>query len=109
MAMPDAARARKYVVSLAIRLLTRWPGWIRETATSVAEACRDAPALTAREEEVLALVAEGRSNRQIARKLGAAERTIAVHVSRILAETGTASRTEAAVRHLAEKASPKHS
>ena len=52
--------------------------------------------LTRREVEVLMLVAEGRSNRQIGQALFIAEKTASVHVSRILAKLGVASRGEAA-------------
>ncbi|HXW43507.1 MAG TPA: AAA family ATPase [Streptosporangiaceae bacterium] len=52
--------------------------------------------LTSRESEVLALLAEGKSNRQIARALFISERTVAVHVSRILDKIGVRNRTEAA-------------
>ena len=51
---------------------------------------------TAREREVLALVAEGRTNRQIAKALFISEKTVSVHVSNVLAKLGAASRTEAA-------------
>jgi DNA-binding NarL/FixJ family response regulator len=53
-------------------------------------------ALTAREREVLALVAEGRTNRQIGRQLYISEKTVSVHVSNILAKLSVGSRTEAA-------------
>jgi DNA-binding CsgD family transcriptional regulator len=58
--------------------------------------------LTAREFEVLACLAEGMSNKQVARQLGISIRTVAVHVSSLLRKTRSASRTEAAlwaVRH----------
>ena len=52
--------------------------------------------LTRREREVLALVATGRTNRQIADELFISENTAGVHVSNILGKLGVASRTEAA-------------
>jgi len=52
--------------------------------------------LTAREHEVLRLLAVGRTNREIATELFIAPKTASVHVSNILAKLGAASRTEAA-------------
>ena len=64
------------------------------------EAAPDATAvpfgLTARELEVLALVAAGRTNRQIGERLFISEKTASVHVSRILAKLGARSRAQAA-------------
>ncbi|MEV1243849.1 AAA family ATPase [Nonomuraea sp. NPDC049750] len=54
------------------------------------------PGLSARELEVLELVAEGMSNRQIAERLFISARTSGVHVSNIMAKLGVASRVEAA-------------
>jgi DNA-binding CsgD family transcriptional regulator len=53
--------------------------------------------LTPRETEVLGLVAEGRTNRQIAEALFISDRTASVHVSNILTKLGVANRAEAAV------------
>ncbi|MFE9538898.1 response regulator [Streptomyces sp. NPDC006691] len=58
--------------------------------------------LTEREKEVLALIADGRSNREIARHLVLSEKTVKTHVSNILMKLDLADRTQAAlwaVRH----------
>ncbi len=52
--------------------------------------------LTPRERQVLALIAEGATNRQIGNALYMAEKTASVHVSRILSKLGVRSRTQAA-------------
>ncbi|HEY0904423.1 MAG TPA: response regulator transcription factor, partial [Marmoricola sp.] len=53
-------------------------------------------ALTARESEILNLVAEGRSNGEIGKQLFISTKTVSVHVSNILAKLGASGRTEAA-------------
>ncbi|MGH3349734.1 MAG: helix-turn-helix transcriptional regulator [Nocardioides sp.] len=52
--------------------------------------------LTARESEILALVAAGRSNGEIGQQLFISTKTVSVHVSNILAKLGASGRTEAA-------------
>jgi DNA-binding CsgD family transcriptional regulator len=68
--------------------------------TTAAPAAPPSPAasfgLTRREAEVLALVAEGRTNQQIGQALFITPKTASVHVSRILAKLGVAGRGEAA-------------
>ena len=53
--------------------------------------------LTQREHEVLARVARGLTNRQIADELAISEKTVSVHVSNLLGKLGLASRTQAAL------------
>ena len=53
--------------------------------------------LTAREKEVLAQLAKGAANKEIAYELGITERTARTHVSNILGKLGLASRTQAAL------------
>jgi DNA-binding NarL/FixJ family response regulator len=58
----------------------------------------DSPeALTARETDVLRLLAEGKANRQIGADLSIGENTVRTHVSSILAKLGVQSRTQAAL------------
>jgi DNA-binding CsgD family transcriptional regulator len=72
---------------------------IRVEREPEAEAPEPAPAplgLTPREHEVLLLVAEGRTNREIGELLYMSEKTASVHVSRILAKLDVGGRVEAA-------------
>ena len=66
-------------------------------ARSADHAASGIGALTRREREVLALLADGQSNREIARTLRVAEKTVKTHVSSVLAKLGVADRTQAAV------------
>lgn len=52
-------------------------------------------ALTAREQEILVLVAQGRSNADIGRRLFISGKTVSVHVSNLMAKLGAGGRTEA--------------
>lgn len=54
-------------------------------------------ALSQRETEVLRLLAHGSANKQIARELGIAEKTVKTHVSSILGKLGLRNRTQAAL------------
>ena len=62
----------------------------------------DAPieALTAREHDVLALLADGLSNRDIATRLDISEHTVKFHLASIFGKLGASTRTEAVQRGL---------
>jgi DNA-binding NarL/FixJ family response regulator len=82
-----AAAARRRMRDVGVRSIPRGPR----------AATRSAPAgLTAREQEVLALLTEGLTDRAIAQRLFISERTVHHHVSAVLAKIGVASRTAAA-------------
>ncbi|MDQ1509959.1 MAG: hypothetical protein QOG50_1803 [Actinomycetota bacterium] len=66
------------------------------TADDAVASPADRYGLTARELDVVALVAEGRTNRQIADELFISAKTASVHVSNILAKLGVTNRGEAA-------------
>ncbi len=90
---PEAARehaavAREYAVRLDARpLLDELGGAGRVDAV--------ADLLTAREHEILELVATGRSNGEIGQQLFISGKTVSVHVSNVMSKLGAASRTEA--------------
>ncbi|PIM66045.1 DNA-binding response regulator, partial [Streptomyces sp. JV178] len=53
------------------------------------------PGLTEREREILALIGEGLTNRQIGQRLYLAEKTVKNHISRLLAKLGVERRVQA--------------
>jgi NarL family two-component system response regulator LiaR len=71
---------------------------VRAIADGAAPAVPLAPErLTKREHEVLALIAQGRSNKRIAFELEISEKTVKAHVGHLLAKLGVADRTQAAL------------
>ena len=90
-------------VALAIRIAHRGEVYLDPSAASglayslSAHTTFGEEQLTEREREVLALVAQGRSNKEIAVQLVISERTARTHVSNILHKLNFTSRTQAAV------------
>jgi DNA-binding NarL/FixJ family response regulator len=72
------------------------PKAARAVLAARAEA-RPAADLTAREQEVLDLLAEGLANKQIARRLGIAEKTVKAHLTSVFQSIGVTDRTQAAL------------
>ena len=107
LAVSELALGRREAAAVAAaeadRLLARWPGWRRSrladvqrrlAATAIVhDSVQD---LTARERDVVALLAEGLSNGQIAQRLFISPKTASVHVSNILLKLGMSNRTEIA-------------
>jgi DNA-binding NarL/FixJ family response regulator len=73
------------------------PSVARTLTRSLIAPQRTATGLTPREREILVLVAQGKSNRDIAEGLLISERTARTHVSNVLSKLGLTSRTQAAL------------
>lgn len=69
----------------------------RQLTKAIVAPQQTAAALTPREREILVLVAQGKSNRDIADALVISERTARTHVSHVLTKLGLTSRTQAAL------------
>jgi NarL family two-component system response regulator LiaR len=76
--------------------------------SDASERSTEADSLTAREIEVLKLVARGQTNREISERLAISEATVRTHVSSILAKLKLSSRTQAALYALREGLTPLH-
>ena len=81
----------------AIRAVARGEGFVPpQIAAQLARAVRTPrERLTAREREILALLAEGLSNRAVGERLGISERTVKFHVGEILGRLGASNRAQA--------------
>jgi DNA-binding NarL/FixJ family response regulator len=82
--------------SAGAQLPTRPDGLMADFAAPIGPVRRPDFGLSKREVEVLALIAEGRSNPEIGRQLYITRKTVAVHVSNILTKLGVSGRVEAA-------------
>ena len=92
----DAAALAAAVHAAAAGLIVLDPSVVGATGVHAhARTSENAETLTAREREVLLLVAEGLPNKAIARELGISEHTAKFHVGSLLGKLGAASRTEA--------------
>jgi DNA-binding CsgD family transcriptional regulator len=104
--LDDAARAGWLVVDraadadLVLSPVASWAGSDAPGAGRTAEAERPVEALTPREHEVLALLADGVGNRELASRLGISEHTVKFHLSAIFGKLGATTRTDAVRRAL---------
>ena len=83
------------IVDLALEAMARHRARRAETLSRADLAARFA-ALSLREAEVMALILEGQLNKQIADRLGIAQRTVEVHRARVLQKTGARNSVELA-------------
>lgn len=85
------------------------PSMARQVTRAVTDSDVDDPrfgALSLREKQVLALIAEGLANRQIGIRLGLAEKTVKNYVSSLLSKLGLERRTQAAILQAGRPAPP---
>lgn len=93
------AAARRSAAEMGLKLILRWLDEAEGGPAAAAAGPASPAGLTARELEVLELVADGLSNRQIGERLVISAKTASVHVSNILAKLEVGSRGEAAARY----------
>ena len=95
----DLVEQAEAVISLADSAPDDEAGGLRR-ARLAREYVEPVEALTAREHEVLTLVADGLSNRDIAGRLAISEHTVKFHLASIFGKLGVSTRTEAVQRGL---------
>jgi DNA-binding NarL/FixJ family response regulator len=93
---PENYQAR-IAIALLEKLAQQALNEARDLAAHLELTPKTSAPLSARESEVLKLVSEGLTNKEIAYRLGLSERTIQFHLNSIFNKTGTSSRTEAVV------------
>ena len=90
------------LVALAFMILGVWLGWrLFRNRSSIVEADGQAgelQSISARELEVLRLLAGGKSNKEIARQLDVSPNTVKTHVANLFEKLGARRRTEAILR-----------
>src|ERR1700730_2086407 len=107
--LPERARVRAELVRASFEVVAEFPTFAASRAASVeadativtASTRPDDPAdepLTAREVQVLELLAEGFSNKATAARLGISDQTVKFHVASISGKLGARNRTDAVRR-----------
>jgi two-component system, NarL family, response regulator LiaR len=93
----DSHELRRAIKAAAIGQVQLSPQAAARLLREVRAPEKSADVLTEREKDVLQLLAQGNSNKEISRALNIAEQTVKTHVSHILNKLGTPSRTQAAL------------
>jgi DNA-binding NarL/FixJ family response regulator len=93
----DSDELRRAIKAAAVGQVQLSPQAAARLLREVRTPERGAEQLTEREMEVLQLVAQGKSNKEIAATLSIADQTVKTHVSHILEKLGLPSRTQAAL------------
>ena len=96
-ALRDAIEGKNVVAKELIGTLTRIVQGNKPVEKETLEPATPLSELTPREQEILAHIAEGESNKVIAKALGISDGTVKLHVKAILRKLGVHSRVEAAV------------
>ena len=96
----DAARVPDSIDAIVMSPATRAAGAPMPLRRDAPRDERLIEELTARERDVLALVADGRSNREIATGLGISEHTVKFHLASLFGKLGVSTRTQAVRRAL---------
>ena len=91
----SAARLQSALRAIHDGLQVIDPAFTREDSESRSPTTSSPEELTEREQEVLAMLAEGLSNKEISSRLAISTHTVKFHISSILGKMGAASRTEA--------------
>jgi ATP/maltotriose-dependent transcriptional regulator MalT len=91
------------VLREALSVIDAQPHTSLSTRTVALEQALETAGLTMRERDVLGLLSEGRTNREIARSLFLSESTVKVHVRNVLRKIGARTRTEAAIYALTKR------
>jgi DNA-binding NarL/FixJ family response regulator len=101
-------KASPEIVHQAVEVVTSGSIWAprrllstlidRLLGTSDTSLTNDPPRLTERERQVLNLILQAHSNREIARELGIEERTVQAHVGRLMRKTGAENRLDLLMR-----------
>lgn len=102
----ESQELRRAVKSAAAGQVQLSPAVAARLASEFRSSAAPLDPLTDREAEVLALLARGKSNKEISTDLGISEQTVKSHVSHILKKLGLPSRTHAAIYSLHGKRPP---